>query len=157
MLKNIDEIILKEEKDMKKIVTGSMLVLSMILLNGCGGGGSSDGAGSPGGGGQQPASIEYEYIEISNLWDGYEIEGVNSRNENITLLYCSDGHYEYYRNNEKFTGSYNVVDDEIQMMDDNGGSYVLETGNALLEVDEIYPCDSLGRDLQVDKILASDC
>ncbi len=141
---------------MKKIITGSMLVLSMILLNGCGGG-SSDGAGSPDGGGQQPPSSEYEYIEISNLWDGYEIDGVNNRNENITLFYCSDGHYEYYRNNEKFTGSYNVVDDEIQMMDDKGGSYVLETGNALLEVGEIYPCDSLGRDLQIDSIFASDC
>ncbi len=140
---------------MKKIVMGSMLVLSMVLLNGCGGG-SSDGSGS-GGGGQQPPSTEYEYIEITNLWEGYEIDGVNNRDEDVTLFYCSDGHYEYYRNNEKFTGSYNVVDDEIQMMDDDGGSYVLETGNALLEVGEIYPCDALGRDLQVNGIFASDC
>ncbi len=134
---------------------GSMLVLSMVLLNGCGGG-SSDGSGS-GGGGQQPPSTEYEYIEITNLWEGYEIDGVNNRDEDVTLFYCSDGHYEYYRNNEKFTGSYNVVDDEIQMMDDDGGSYVLETGNALLEIGEIYPCDALGRDLQVNGIFASDC
>jgi hypothetical protein len=140
---------------MKKIVMGSMLVLSMVLLNGCGGG-SSDGGGS-GGDGQQPPSTGYEYIEITNLWEGYEIDGVNNRNENITLLYCRDGHYEYYRNDEEFTGTYNVVGAEIQMMDDDGGSYVLDTGNALLEVGEIYPCDALGRDLQVNGIFASDC
>ena len=141
---------------MKKIVVGSILVLSMVLVNGCGGG-SSDGDGSAGGGGEQPSRSEYEYIEITNLWEGYEIDGVNNRNEKITLFYCRDGYYEYYRNNEEFSGSYNVVGAEIQMIDDKGGSYVLETGNALLEVGEIYPCDALSRDLQVNAIFASDC
>jgi hypothetical protein len=139
-----------QEKSMKKIVTGSMLVCSMILLNGCGGGSSTEDGG-------QPLDSAYEYIEINNLWEGYEIEGISSRNEDIVLFYCRDGHYEYYRNNEKFTGSYIIVDDEIQMIDDKGGSYVIETGNTLLEVGEIYPCDSLGRDLQVSGIFASDC
>ena len=136
---------------MKKIILGTVLVLSMVLFSGCSGGSSSDGDSG------QTTADGYEVIDINYLSEGYEINGVNSRNENVTLLYCSDGHYEYYRDSEQFSGSYNIVRDEIQMIDSDGGSYVLETGNYYLEVDEIYPCDSLGRDLQITSIYEVNC
>jgi len=138
---------------MNKKLFGLLLSGSMVLaLSGCGGGG--DGGDGGDGGGQPP--ISYDSIEIIDLNEGYEISGVNNRNEKITLLYCSDGHYEYYRNSERFTGDYNIVYDEIQMIDKTG-SYVIKTGNNYLEVGEVYPCDSLGRDLEVNSIVESNC
>jgi hypothetical protein len=136
---------------MSKKLFGLLLSGSMVLaLSGCGGGG---------GGGDEPQipNTEIESININNLYEGYEISGVNNLNEMITLLYCPDGHYEYYRNSESFTGDFNIVYDEIQMIDDNGGSYVIETGDNYLEVGEVYPCDSLGRDLEINSIVESNC
>jgi len=138
---------------MNKRLLGLLVSGSMVLaLNGCGGG---SGSGDNGGGGQQPSNIER--IDIDNLSEGYEINGVNNRDESIRLLYCSDGHYEYYRNNEYFEGTYNIKYDEIQMSDNNGGSYVIETGDYTLELGEVYPCDSLGRDLEINSIYEANC
>lgn len=134
---------------MGKFVLSTALTFIMLALSGCGGTTT---------GGEEAPQEGYDYIDITYLSEGYEINGVNSRNEHVTLLYCSDGHYEYYRDSEQFSGSYNIVRDEIQMIDDgDGGSYVLETGDSYLEVDEVYPCDALDRDLQVTSIYAVDC
>ena len=76
---------------MNKKLFGLLLSGSMVLaLSGCGGGG--DGGDGGDGGGQPP--ISYDSIEIIDLNEGYEISGVNNRNEKITLRYCPDGHYE---------------------------------------------------------------
>jgi len=92
-------------------------------------------------------------IDIYDLEEGsYTITGYNNRGEDIELNFNSDGSYEYYRDGENFYGSFSIKYGEVQMIDDNGGSYVLAANNDELSVGGSYFCDALGRELTITSI-----
>lgn len=98
----------------------------------------------------------YNGIQSINIYDidegSYTITGYNNRDEDVELNFSSYGGYEYSRNSEYFTGTFNILYGEIQMSDSQGGSYVLIAENDELVVGGSYFCDALGRELTITSI-----
>ncbi len=134
-----------------------LLVGTVVLfaLNGCSGG--DDDVGGNGGAGNT-----YNDVYLADLEQGYSIKGYSDRDEEVEFRYCNNS-YEYYRDNEEFSGTFNIDDDEIEMHDDASGTYVLivdtydDNTESLLIKDKTYACPSLGRDLTVESISLITC
>ena len=135
------------------------LVLSgvaIIGLNACGGGGDDGDTGSN-------LPIEITEVDILDLDEGYQINGVNDANEDVTLEYCAN-EYDYYRgDDEAFHGTFNIgdigsdTDVRINMFDDDGGTYVIDTDNGHLHIDEIYDIDFVNDEIDVESIVEISC
>ncbi len=96
----------------------------------------------------------YQSIDIYDIDEGsYTITGYNNYGEDIELNFYSDGiSYSYSRDSEYFNGTFKILYGEIQMSDNQGGSYVLVAENDELVVGNSYFCDALGRELTITSI-----
>ena len=127
--------------------------VAVFALSGCGGGSDDNNNGS---------DPTYEDVYLTELNEGYSIKGYSDQNEDVELIYCNN-EYTYYRDNDTFTGTFFIDDDEVEMSDDNGGAYVLvvdtydNDGESILNNGETYACPGLGRDLTVDEISTVSC
>lgn len=135
---------------MQKLMNLFLSGVAVVALSGCGGSSTSDGEDDNGGGNS------YVDVHILDLEQGYAISGYNDVSDNVTLEYCYD-EYKYYRGSEYFYGTFNIVDTEIQMYDSDGGSYIIDTPNELLEVDENYYIWDISSDITVESIDLIDC
>lgn len=96
-------------------------------------------------------------VDILNLDDGYVIDGYNSQDENVRLIYCGTG-YDYSRASLSFSGTFNINSTQsIINMFDNGGSYIINTGNGYLEVGENYDIYDVKYDITVEAIFETAC
>lgn len=126
-----------------------VVLFALLSLIGCDSGDSGDGSNN---------SNQYNSININELDYGFSIVGVSSDYESVRLIYCSTGNYEYYRGNSSFYGSFNIVGDEVQMYDNDGGSYVIVTyGTNSLDVGETYAIRGLSSDITVSEINEISC
>jgi len=140
---------------MKKFKGLVLAGVAIFALSGCGSssGGDTDTSGE---------GNTYDDVYLTELDQGYSIKGYSSEDEEVEFIYCND-EYEYYRDNENFFGTFFIDDDEIEMNDEKGGSYVLivdtydNNGDSLMKVDKTYACPSLARDLTVESISLVDC
>lgn len=126
-----------------------VVLFALLSLIGCDSGDSGDGSNN---------SNEYNSINIDELDYGFSIVGYNSDNESVELIYCSTGNYEYYRGSNSFYGSFNIVGDEVQMYDNDGGSYIISTsGTGSFEVGEYYYIFDISSDITVNEINEVSC
>ena len=137
---------------MKKLMSLLLSGVTIIALSGCGGG-SDDGSTTP---------IEITEVDILKLNEGYQINGVNDALEDVTE-YCAN-EYDYYRGvDEHFLGTFNIgdigadTDVRINMFDDDGGTYVIDTDDGHLHVGEIYYIDSVSDEIEVESIVEISC
>jgi len=143
---------------MKKLTSLIFTGVALFALNGCGSDGGSDGGGNPDNGGGNT----YNDVYLSELGEGYSIRGYNTNNESVELIYCGVN-YDYSRDGEWFSGTFFIDYDEVEMSDNNGGSYVLNVDtydnndNSIIINGQTYACPSLGRDLTVDQISRVNC
>jgi len=137
---------------MKRILSLFLTFFVVLTLSSCGTG--EDGSSNDGNNNSYENNDYYNSnsIYISNLNNGYIIRGSNNRGENVTLYFYDDGSYDYDRNNEYFSGTYKIIDVEVQMKDSNGGSYVLDSENGILKEGYSYFCNALGRKLTISSI-----
>ncbi len=140
---------------MKKLISLLLSGVTIIALSGCGGG--SDGGGN---GSNPPAEITN--VDILDLDEGYQINGVNDANEDVTFEYCAN-EYDYYRDDEHFLGTFNIgdigadTDVRINMFDVDGGTYVIDTDDGRLNVGEIYDIDFVSDEIEVESIVKISC
>ena len=134
---------------MKKLRSLVFAGIAVFTFSGCGGT-SGDGGGDDGSG------ELYTTVDIEHLYQGYGMTGYSDDMEDVTLVYCG-GQYDYYRGSEHFYGDFNIVDDEIQMYDHDGGSYIIDTDNYFLEVGEYYYIFDINSDITVESIYAISC
>lgn len=139
---------------MKKLMNLFISGVAVIALSGCGGG-SDDGDINP------PSAITE--IDILKLNEGYQINGFNYADEEVTLEYCGN-EYDYYRaDDEEFHGTFNIgdigsdTDVRINMFDDDGGTYVIDTDDGHLYIDEIYDIDFVNDEIDVESIVEISC
>lgn len=97
-------------------------------------------------------------VDILNLDDGYVIDGYNSQDENVRLIYCGTG-YDYSRGSLSFSGTFNINSTQIiiNMFDSDGGSYIINTGNGYLEVGQNYDIYDVKYDITVKTIFETAC
>lgn len=131
---------------MKKFMGLVLAGVAVFALSGCGGGGDGD-DGDTGG---------YTDVDILDLDLGYVIDGQSSYGNDVRLVYCR-GDYDYYRDSTHFDGTFNIVGDEIQMYDSDGGTYIIDTDNNFLEVGEFYDIFDVADDITVESIFETDC
>ena len=146
---------------MKKLTGLIFTGVALFALNGCGGDSDSSSGGNTnpdnGGGGNT-----YNDVYLTDLEQGYSIRGYNTNNESIELIYCGVN-YDYSRDGEWFNGTFFIDYDEVEMSDNNGGSYVLNVDtydnndDSMIINGQTYACPSLGRDLTVEQITQVDC
>ena len=138
---------------MKKFKGLLLAGVAIFALSGCGGSSNTDTSGS---------GNTYDDVYIDELEEGYSIKGYSDRDEEVEFIYCNN-EYVYYRDNDTFTGTFDIDDGEIEMYDDTYGTYVLivdtydNNGDSLMKVDETYVCPSLARDLTVESISLVNC
>ncbi len=142
---------------MKKLLSLAISGMAVLMLNGCGGGGVSDGGidnPTP-----TPPVSTVDKVDIANLYEGYEVNGVNDKGDDITLDFCHNYTYVYYRGNMRFSGNFyaNSESTKIDMYDDDGGSYIIETYNGFLEVGEYYEIYDVHDEITVEEIVEIDC
>jgi len=129
---------------MKKLMSMAFAGVALIALNGCGGGGGDD---------TTPIGPEsFDSVDVLDLDDGYIIDGVNQAGEDVTLEFCH-GEYDYYSGaNIHGFGDFNINGDRVNMFDDDGGSYRIDTFNNLFEVGEEYTIDFQNDEIIVEQI-----
>jgi len=133
------------------LVSGSMV----LALNGCGGGsGSGDNGGGDNGGGDIQPPQAVTLLNILDLDMGYVIEGTSSYGNDVVLSYCK-GKYDYERiPGSHYRGGFNITynDTTISMLDNDGGSYRIDTGTGYLEVGEYYDIYDVADDITITNI-----
>ncbi len=136
---------------MKKLLGLLLSGVAIVALSGCG---TTDGDGDNGGG--NPGVITS--VDIYNLEQGYRISGVNVDDDDIDVLYCGNN-YDLYTGSDHFTGTFNIGDEgyRINMFDDDGGSYRVDTSNGNLEVDEYYQIKYIDDYIIVESITEISC
>jgi len=143
---------------MKKFTNLMFIGVALFAINGC----SGDSDGGTNGNDGNSGGNTYNDVYLTDLGQGYSIRGFNTNNENVELVYCGSG-YNYSRDGEWFTGTFFIDYDEVEMSDDNGGSYVLtvdtydNSDEPILINGQTYACPSLGRDLTVEQISLVNC
>ncbi|MFK5976141.1 MAG: hypothetical protein QM493_06500 [Sulfurovum sp.] len=130
---------------MKKFIRLAFLGLAVIVFTGCGA--VVDDGGNNG-----------VSINIYDLTYGYSIEGYNDFGQNVTLEYCGSD-YRYYRGSEYFEGSFNINGSGIvvNMWDDDGGSYIIDSNTGYLEVGYNYYIYDVSDDITITNILTLSC
>ena len=126
--------------------------IAIIALSGCGSSSSTE----------SNPPIEITEVDILNLDEGYQINGVNNADEDVTFEYCAN-EYDYYRDNDHFLGTFNIgdigadTDVRINMFDDDGSSYRIDTDNGRLHVGKIYYIDFVSDEIEVESIVKISC
>jgi hypothetical protein len=152
---------------MKKLTSLIFASVAIFALSGCGDSGSGGNDNNSGGNGGHPdngggGGNIYNDVYLTDLEQGYSIRGYNTDNETIELVYCGVN-YDYSRDSEFFRGTFFIDYDEVEMSDNNGGSYVLNvdtydnSDEPILISGQTYACPSLGRNLTVDQISRVNC
>ena len=141
---------------MKKLIKLLILSVAVVFFTGCNG--TVDGSGSNNySGWTNTGSISSASIDISNLTYGYEIQGYNNSGQNVTLQYCN-GYYAYYRgSSESFYGYFTISGATVNMYDDDGGSYVIDTYGGYIEEGYNYYIYDVSDNITVTDILGISC
>jgi len=139
---------------MKKIFLVTLLSSMLLILSGCG----SSGNDAPPVVEQPPVEEplppeELNSVDLYDLDAGYSIGGYNNMGELVVLEYCK-GEYVYYRDSEFFNGNFDISNNgaTINMYDSDGGSYVIDTENGLIEVGYSYYIFDINNDISVEAI-----
>ncbi len=106
----------------------------------------------------EPIDFDILYsIDITDLDDGYSLEGYNDNGELVILEYCH-GRYNYYRGSDYFYGDFDTNELTINMYDNDGGSYIIDTDAGLIDVGVNYYIFDINSDITVDIIAPlNDC
>ena len=136
---------------MKKLMSLFLSGIAVVALSGCGS--SSAGVNN---GGNPPEIISA--VDILDLDLGYRISGINSDDDSIDIEYCG-ANYDIYVGADYHSGTFDVNDagDRINMFDDDGGSYRIDTPNGLLELDEDYEIKFVDDYILVESISEISC
>ncbi len=140
---------------MKKLIGLFLSGVAVIALSGCSSD-SSTGDSSTGG------DNEISSVDVLDLQDGYQINGYNDAGQDVILEYC-DNTYSYFTGPGAFSGTFAIgnTDDEINarinMFDDDGGSYRIDTEDGYLRVDEEYDILEQGDEIIVESIVEISC
>jgi hypothetical protein len=102
---------------------------------------------------EDPIPMEPMYsVDVYDLDNGYAIEGYNENGDVTIIEYCK-GQYTYYRGVESFYGDFNTDGYTINMFDMDGGSYIVDTDNGLIEVGMNYYIFDINSYIDVDAIV----
>jgi len=92
-----------------------------------------------------------------DLDDGYSLEGYSDSGELVILEYCH-GTYNYYRDADYFYGDFDTSGLTINMYDSDGGSYVIDTDDGMINLGVNYYIFDVDSDITVDTIAPlTDC
>ncbi len=130
---------------MKKLINLLFLSVAVVMFTGCGAV-VDDGLNT------------LSSLDINKLTFGYKIQGYNNSSQDVELIYCNSD-YTYYRGSESFYGSFTINGSGVvvNMYDDAGGSYILDTYNGYIEVGSYYTIDYVSDEITVTDILPITC
>ena len=119
-----------------------VISLSVFVLNSCG----------------ELANFDITSTNINDLYQGYTIEGHNTKNNVLRFTYCDAG-YTYKRGTEFFAGRFNINNSQvvINMFDAKGGSYIWDTSTGYINVGQEYYIYDVNDEIIVDGIYKSNC
>jgi len=152
---------------MNKLISIALMSSSLFIFSGCGGGSDAPVYDNP------PVVVPpdnvlpdrpvnpdvdvdvIDSIDIMDLDNGYSLEGYSDNGELVILEYCH-GTYNYYRDSDYFYGDFDTNNLTINMYDSDGGSYVIDTDDGVIDIGVNYYIFDINSDITVDTIAPLD-